>query len=91
MDKNNSKWLKDLNIQHDTIKILEENIGKTFSNINHTNCVFLGQSPKAIETETNINKWDLIKLKRFCTGKETRIKIKKTTYRMGENRCKGCN
>ena len=65
------------------------NIGETVEKrkpsctINHTNCVFLGQSPKAIETKTKINKWDLIKLKRFCTGKETRIKIKKTTYRMG--------
>ena len=49
------KWLKDLNIRHDTIKLLEENIGKTFSDINHTN-VFLGQSPKAIEIKTKINK-----------------------------------
>ena len=53
--KINSKWLKDLNIRHDTIKLLEENIGKTFSDINHTN-VLLGQSPKAIEIKTKINK-----------------------------------
>ena len=49
--KINSKWLKDLNIRHDIIKLLEETIGKTFSDINHTN-VFLGQSPKAIKIKT---------------------------------------
>ena len=51
-----SKWLKDLNIRKDTIKLLEESIGKTFSDINHTN-IFLGQSPKAIEIKTKIKKW----------------------------------
>ena len=53
--KTNSRWLKDLNIRHDNIKLLEENIGKTFSDINHTN-VFLDQSPKAIEIKIRINK-----------------------------------
>ena len=62
--KINSKWLRDLNIRHDTIKLLEEIISKTFSDINCTN-VFLGQSPKAIEIKANINKWDLIKLTSF--------------------------
>ena len=60
--KINSKWLKDLNIRYDTIKLLEEIVGKKFSDINHTN-VFLGQFPKAIEIKT---KWDLIKLKTFA-------------------------
>ena len=55
--KINSKWLKDPNIRHDIIKLLEENIGKTLSDINHIN-VFLGQSPKAIEIKTKINKWE---------------------------------
>ena len=53
--KINSKWLKNLNIRHDILRLLEENIGKTFSDINHTN-VFLGQSPKETEIKTMIKK-----------------------------------
>ena len=53
--KINSKWLKDLNIRHEIIKLIEENIGKILSNINCTN-VFLGQSHRAIEIKTKINK-----------------------------------
>ena len=65
-----SKWLKDLGIRQYTIKLLEENIGKTVSDINCTN-IFLSQFPKAIEIKTKINQWDIIKLTSFWTAKET--------------------
>ena len=69
--KINSKWLKDLNIKQDTTKLLEENTGKTFSDISLTN-VFSGQCPKATERKAKINKGDLIKLTSFCIAKETK-------------------
>ena len=72
--KINSKCLKDLNIRQDTIKLLEENTGKTFSDTYCTH-VFLGQSPKAAEIKTKTNQWYLIKLTSFSTAMET---IKKT-------------
>ena len=74
--KVNSKWLRDLSIRHDTIKLLEENIGKIFSDINCTN-VFLGRSPKAIEIKAKINKWNLVKLISFFPAKETITKTKR--------------
>ena len=74
--KINSKWLKDLNIRHDTIKLLEEKIGKTVCDINRSN-IFLNQSSKAKERKENISKWDLIKLISFCTTKETINRMKR--------------
>ena len=56
--KINSKWLKDLNVRQDTIKFLEENIGKTFSDISLTN-IFSGQTPTGNRNKRNINQWDL--------------------------------
>ena len=82
------KWIKDLNIRHDTTKLLEEIIGKAFSDISCTN-IFLGQSPKAMEIKTKVNKYDLIKLSSFC--KANHKQNEKTSYRMGENICKWCN
>ena len=71
-----SKWIKDLNVRSDTIKLLEENIGLTLFNINHSS-IFLDTVPKVKEIKAKINKWDLTKLKRFCTAKETIDKMKR--------------
>ena len=59
-----------------TIKLLEENIGRTFPDINRSN-IFLDPPPRVIKIKTKINKWDLIKLKDFCTVKETINKTKR--------------
>ena len=66
--KINLRWIKELNISHDTIKVLEENIGRKISDIPCSN-IFTDMSPKARDIKERINKWDLIKLKSFCTSK----------------------
>ena len=63
-----SKWIKDLNVRPETIKLLEENIGKTLSDINHNRIVY-DPPPRVMEIKAKINKCDLIKLKSFCTIK----------------------
>ena len=68
--KINSKWIKDLNIRPDTIKLLKENIGRSLCDINHSKILF-DPRPREMEIKTKINKWDLMKLKNFCTTKET--------------------
>ena len=74
--KINSKWIKDQNVRPETIKLLEENIGKTLSDVNHSRMLY--DPPSGVmEIKAKINKWDLIKRKSFCTTKETISKVKR--------------
>ena len=73
--KNKLKWIKDLNVRPEIIKLLEENIGKTPSDINHS-WILYDPPPRILEIKAKINKWDLMKLKSFCTTKETTSKMK---------------
>ena len=81
--KINSKWIKNLNIRPETIKLLEEKIGRTLDDINQRKILY-DPPPRVMVIKTKVYKWDLIKLKGFCTGKETK-QGEKTTLRMGEN------
>ena len=74
--KINSKWIKDLNIKPETIKLLEENISKTLSDINHSRILY-DPPPRILEIKAKINKWDLIKIKSFYTIMETISKVKR--------------
>ena len=72
----NSKWIKDLNVRPETIKLLEENLGRTLNDINQSKILY-DPPPGVMEIKTKVNKWDLIKLKRFCTAKESISKVKR--------------
>ena len=74
--KINSKWIKDLNVRPEIIKLVEENIGKTLSDINHSKILY-DPPPRVTEIKAKINKWDPIKLRSFCTTKETISKVKR--------------
>ena len=74
--KINSRWIKDLNVSSNTIKVLEENIGRKSSDIPRSN-ILTDTSPKAWDIKERINKWDLIKIKSFCMAKKNSIKMKR--------------
>ena len=78
--KINSRWIKDLNISRNTIKVLEENIGRKISGNIPTDMF-----PKAMDIKERINKWDLIKIKSFCIAKQHQIT--KRTNSMGKHIC----
>ena len=71
-----SKCIKDLNVRPETIKLLEENTGRTLDNVNQSKILY-DPSPRVTEIKTKVNKWDLIKLKMFCTANETVSKVKR--------------
>ena len=83
--KRNSKWIKDLNVRPETRKLFEENKGRTPDDINQSKILY-DSPPRLMEIKRKVNKWDLIKLKSFCTAKETMSKVK--SFRMGENNSK---
>ena len=74
--KINSKWIKDINVRPETVKLLEENIGRTFDDINQSKILY-DPLPRVMEIKTKVNKWDLIKPKSFCKAKETISKVKR--------------
>ena len=76
----NSKWIKDINVIPETIKLLEENIGRTLDDINQSKMLY-DPPPRIMEIKTKVNKWDLIKLESFCTAKETIRNLKRQPSR----------
>ena len=70
-----SKWIKDLNVRPETMKLLEENIGRTLD-VNQSKILY-DPPPRVMEIKTKVNKWELINLKNFCTTKETISKVER--------------
>ena len=88
--KRNSKWIKDLNVRPETIKLLEENIDRILSDINHSKKLY-DPPPRVMEIKTKINKWDLIKLKKLLHNEGNYKQSEKKAFRMGENNSKQSN
>ena len=74
--KINSKWIQDLNVRPETIKLLEENTGRTLNDINQSKILY-DPPLRVMEIKTKVNNWNLMKLKSFCTAKETTSKVKR--------------
>ena len=84
--KINSRWIKDLNISYNTIKVLQENIGRKTSDIPHSN-ISTDMSPRARDIKERINKWDIIKIKSFCMANENYQQNEKGTNHMRKCIC----
>ena len=76
LTKINSKWIKDLNVRLETLKLLEENIGRTLDDIKQSKILY-DPPPRVTDIKTKVNNWDLIKFKSFCTAKETISNVKR--------------
>ena len=74
--KINSMWIEDLNVRPKTIKLLEENIGRTLNDINHSKILY-DPPPRVMEIKTKIKKWGLIKFKSLCTAKQTTYEVRR--------------
>ena len=85
--KINSKWIKNLNVRAETIKLLEENLGKTLSDINHSRTLY-DPPPRVMEIKAKINKWELIKFKKLLHNEGNYKHGIKSAFRMGENNSK---
>ena len=85
--KINSNWIKDLNLRQDAFKLLEEKTGRMLFDINHRNILF-DPPPRIMTIKAKTNRWDLIKLKSFCTAKETLKKTKRQVTEWEKNLCK---
>ena len=86
----NSKWINDLKVRAETIKLLEENIGRTLDDINQSKILY-NPPPRVMEIKTKVNKWDLIKHKKLLHSKGNYKQGENTALRMGENSSKRSN